>query len=79
MTGVQTCALPISGERLEAWCTAPETLANGGRGIGNEVESKLINPLARYLFDQNVRSGKVYVSDIRAEDGVVTLIARHEQ
>ena len=27
-------------------------LANGGRGIGNVVESLLINPLARYLFDQ---------------------------
>jgi hypothetical protein len=63
-------------QRLETWCTAPETLANGGRGIGNEVESKLINPLARYLFDENVGSGKVYLSDIREGGGVVTLVAR---
>jgi hypothetical protein len=65
-------------KRLQGWCTASETLVNGGRGIGNEVESRLINPLARYLFDQNVRSGKLYVSDIRDDGGIVTLIARHE-
>lgn len=29
-------------------------LGNGGRGIGNIVESYLINPLARFLFDNQV-------------------------
>lgn len=29
-------------------------LSNGGRGIGNQVESLLINPLSRWLFDQAV-------------------------
>ena len=33
---------------------ALENLGNGGRGIGNIVESLLINPLARYLFDEEV-------------------------
>ena len=66
-------------QRLEGWCTAPETLTNGGRGIGNEVESKLINPLARYLFDRDVRWGKVRIDDITAVDGVVTLHARHDR
>lgn len=32
-------------------------LSNGGRGIGNQVESLLINPLARWLFDQAVTGG----------------------
>ncbi len=32
-------------------------LENGGRGIGNIVESLLINPLARYLFDEGVAGG----------------------
>ena len=27
---------------------------NGGRGIGNQVESLLINPLSRWLFDNEV-------------------------
>ena len=29
-------------------------LSNGGRGIGNQVESLLINPLSRWLFDNGV-------------------------
>ena len=29
-------------------------LSNGGRGIGNQVEALLINPLARTLFDSGV-------------------------
>ena len=29
-------------------------LSNGGRGVGNQVESLLINPLARWLFDHGV-------------------------
>ena len=31
-------------------------LSNGGRGIGNQVESLLINPLSRWLFDHGVLS-----------------------
>lgn len=31
-------------------------LANGGRGIGNIVEDLLINPLSRYLFDNEILS-----------------------
>ncbi len=33
---------------------AGKNLENGGRGIGNIVESYLINPLSRHLFDQEV-------------------------
>ena len=29
-------------------------LSNGGRGIGNQVESLLINPLSRWLFDNGI-------------------------
>lgn len=29
-------------------------LINGGRGIGNQVEALLINPLSRYLFDSGI-------------------------
>ena len=29
-------------------------LSNGGRGVGNQVEALLINPLARWLFDNGV-------------------------
>jgi hypothetical protein len=30
------------------WCI--HDLSNGGRGIGNQLESRFINPLARALF-----------------------------
>lgn len=33
---------------------ALNNLANGGRGIGNVVENLLINPLSRYLFDNEI-------------------------
>ena len=33
---------------------ALQDLSNGGRGIGNQVESLLINPLSRWLFDHEV-------------------------
>ena len=34
--------------------SALKNLQNGGRGIGNVVESLFINPLARYLFDNGI-------------------------
>jgi energy-coupling factor transporter ATP-binding protein EcfA2 len=39
---------PEARARLMQWCV--EDLANGGRGIGNQLESRFINPLARALF-----------------------------
>ena len=33
---------------------ALQNLSNGARGIGNIVESMLINPLSRYLFDNDI-------------------------
>lgn len=48
---------------------AVDNLANGGRGIGNIVESLLINPLARYMFDEEVREKvKITIEDIDAEN-----------
>jgi ATP-dependent Clp protease ATP-binding subunit ClpA len=50
---------------------ALENLPNGGRGIGNVVESILINPLSRYMFDNNIlQDGEINIqslSPFRAE------------
>ena len=44
---------------------ALENLSNGGRGIGNVVENLLINPLSRYLFDNEISSNaNVSIEDI---------------
>lgn len=60
---------------VEAWdtlrhlCTAD--LSNGGRGIRNQIEAHLINPLARALFDRDT-DGPVTV--VAVEAGTVTTV-----
>lgn len=45
-----------------------KNLSNGGRGIGNIVESLLINPLARFLFDNEIFSDEsVIVENINTQ------------
>jgi len=49
-------------------------LSNGGRGIGNQLESAFINPLSRALFEQNLEGKQtVTISSIAEQDRVVTL------
>jgi ATP-dependent Clp protease ATP-binding subunit ClpA len=52
----------ISGEALDnlrSICLAD--LSNGGRGIRNQVEANLLNPLARSLFDSGAPKGRALV------------------
>ncbi|HEX9337987.1 MAG TPA: AAA family ATPase, partial [Pseudonocardiaceae bacterium] len=50
-------------DKLRDWCTAD--LSKGGRGIGTALESMLINPLARKLFDRDVPPGsRVEIADV---------------
>lgn len=47
---------------------ALKDLSNGGRGIGNQVESLLINPLSRWLFDHEVlRDANVVIEAFETE------------
>lgn len=58
---------------------ALENLGNGGRGIGNIVESLLINPLARYMFDEAIKSDvRITLNDIDAESMPYALSCKHE-
>ncbi len=58
---------------------AVDNLGNGGRGIGNIVESLLINPLARYMFDEDIRNNvKITIDDIDAENMPYALICTRE-
>lgn len=53
---------------------AKGNLENGGRGIGNVVESHLINPLSRALFELNVaENGTLKVVDIRDNGSIYEL------
>ena len=43
-------------------------LANGGRGIGNVVEDLFINPLSRYMFDNELfENANIIINDIDTE------------
>lgn len=45
-----------------------QDLSNGGRGIRNQVEAYLLNPLARELFDANAQPGQSFcIEDLGAE------------
>jgi ATP-dependent Clp protease ATP-binding subunit ClpA len=44
-------------------------LSNGARGIGNIVESLLINPLSRYLFDHGIKGNeRIVINTIDAQN-----------
>ena len=58
---------------LQRKCT--EDLSNGGRGIGNQLEAWLVNPLARALFDQDVpEGGATTVIEVREVNEVPEVI-----
>ena len=61
--------LSVSDPAMEVLRTkAVANLDNGGRGIGNIVESLLINPLSRYLFDNEIFESKtVIIENIHAD------------
>lgn len=58
--------LTISEEAMSVLTEqAVGNLANGGRGVGNIVENLLINPLSRYLFDNEIfNNAKVTIDNI---------------
>ncbi len=63
--------------RLLERCT--RDLSNGGRGIGNALESVFINPLSRVMFEHNLEGKKkLIVTGIAEADKVVTLSVQTE-
>lgn len=62
-------SLSLSDKAMEVLrMKAVANLDNGGRGIGNIVESLLINPLSRYLFDHEIfEDMTVVIEDINAD------------
>jgi ATP-dependent Clp protease ATP-binding subunit ClpB len=66
--GIQLELSPAAHAHLARLCSSD--LDNGGRGVGNLLESNLVNPLARKLFDENTGQGDlVEVLDLHPGDG----------
>ena len=56
-----------------------EYLQNGGRGIGNVVESLFINPLSRFLFDNEIGgNAKISVDDIKISAVTAELLCKFD-
>jgi len=63
--------------QLRALCLTD--LSNGGRGIRNKVETHLVNPLARALFDKDVQAGaRLVIQALVAEAGSATSLRLRE-
>jgi ATP-dependent Clp protease ATP-binding subunit ClpB len=58
---------------LLALCTSD--LGNGGRGIGNRMETCFVNPLSRALFDLGAPEGSTVSVDAILEDGASYTVA----
>lgn len=65
-------------DSLRELCLAD--LSNGGRGIRNQLEVHLVNPLARALFDADAQPGECYEIDgVLTGDITQLLIARQPE
>ncbi len=71
--GVEVILSDLAREKLLAFCTFE--LIDGGRGIGNRVESNLINPLSRILF-RTEGIDQLVISDIVDKDGEIQLVTQ---
>ncbi|MEP6701898.1 MAG: AAA family ATPase [Betaproteobacteria bacterium] len=60
--------------RAELLSRCTRDLGNGGRGIGNTLESAFINPLSRAMFEQQLEGKRrIAVTGLTEEDKVITL------
>ncbi|MBG7083221.1 ATP-dependent Clp protease ATP-binding subunit [Pseudomonas aeruginosa] len=55
-------------QALHALCLGD--LSNGGRGIRNQLEARLLNPLSRALFDQDAQPGERFLISALDADGL---------
>lgn len=53
-----------------------EVREKGGRGIGNLVESRYLNPLSTFIFDAAVRAGESIVADASPDVGRLSFLPR---
>jgi hypothetical protein len=69
---VKLSLTPQIHEQLLSRCTS--NLDNGGRGIGNQLESVFINPLSRSMFEHDLEGKtKLLVTGMTEQDKVITL------
>ena len=74
---IQLIVAPEAEENLYSFAVEDLPKGQGGRGIGNMMEEVLINPLARFMFDNSVtRDTLVTVEGIFKKDGIAQIKAK---
>lgn len=73
--GVQLSFTDDMVHAIRSYCTSD--LTNGGRGIGNKLETYLINPLSRELFRQDPPRGSV-MQAVGLEASDISVVVRLE-
>jgi energy-coupling factor transporter ATP-binding protein EcfA2 len=74
---IQLAMAPEARADLLQRCT--RDLSNGGRGIGNELESAFINPLSRALFEHDLDAcRRIVITGLQEDDKVITLTLKTE-
>lgn len=69
---VQLSITPQVHQQLLKRCT--HDMSNGGRGIGNQLESSFINPLSRAMFEHDLEGkSKLLVAGLEERDKVISL------
>lgn len=72
-TGIDVSLSETASVQLLESCLAD--LSNGGRGIRNQLEARLVNPLARELFDHGLTAGnKVEISQVAIDPNLPKVI-----
>lgn len=70
--GINLVFAPNVCDQIFEWCSAD--LANGGRGIGNRLETTFINPLARALFQTDLTGHqKIEISSVFLDNDIYSL------
>jgi ATP-dependent Clp protease ATP-binding subunit ClpA len=70
-TGINVELAPGVPDQLASLCLSD--LSNGGRGIRNQVETHLVNPLSRALFDSEAQPGSRWRVAALVPEGVTRL------
>lgn len=66
--GLEVTLSPTALKQLRQLCLSPGVLEFGGRGIGSQLETTLVNPLARAIFRDRASWGsKVEILEISGE------------
>ncbi|MEM7498614.1 MAG: AAA family ATPase [Pseudomonadota bacterium] len=76
MHGVAVRLEDLAHDQLLDLCTTE--LNDGGRGIGNRIETYFINPLARFLF-QHETQGELVIAELRDEGGDIVLVPAEKE